>query len=108
MWLTFDAVLPGDAPVSLEFLVESSANTPGLGQTVEMFNWNTNQFDELESVSTSFNVDSVQSIDITTAISDYVQGGTGAVGSRVGYRVTGFLILFPWTVNVDQAAWLVD
>jgi len=108
VWLNFDAVLPTDSPNSLELRLKSSANTTGIEQTVEMFNWNTDQYVELESIDTTFNSDSIQTIDLTSLANDFVRSETGEIRSRVGYRSTGFLILYPWTISIDQVGWLAE
>ncbi len=106
VWLIFDGTLRNDSPGSLDFALESSANTVGLQQTVEMFDWNTKQFVEIETVESSFNLDSVQTVDLTPGVADYVQSGTGAVRARIGYRRSGIVLLYPWTICIDRVVWI--
>ena len=108
IWLVFDAALPSDSPGSLSVELESSANTPGLTQTTEVYDWNSGAFVELGSEAASFNSDVVQSVDITPGISDFVESGSGNVRTRVGWRMTGFTLVFPWTVCVDHVAWVAE
>lgn len=105
VWLEFNANLSSDEPVDLEALFETSANTPGLTQTVEVRNWTTNQFELVDSGDASFNSDAVISIDLTSGVSDYVEDGSAALQVRVGFRQTGFTLLFPWTTCIDQVQW---
>ena len=105
VWLEFDAGLSSDSPSSLQFITETTANTPGISLTTDLFNWNTNQFVEIDVRATSFNSDAVVSIDVSDQIADFVEPGTGAVRARAGWRSTGFTLLFPWTVSVDQVVW---
>lgn len=105
VWIEFDANLSSDDPVGLETLFETSANTPGLTQTVEVLNWTTNQFELVDSRDASFNSDAVITVDLTSGILDYVEEGSAALQVRVGFRQTGFTLLFPWTTCIDQVQW---
>ena len=105
IWLIFDADLTSDSPSSLELTVESQAGTPGLTGTLEAFNWNSDTYDVIDVSNANFNTDTVVSVDLSSDISDYVQSGTGAVRSRIGWRRTGFTVVFPWEVRLDQLVW---
>ena len=99
VWLIFDAV----AADATDFRVESDAGTPGLEYTVEAFNWATNAFEIVGTEIESFNADTVSEFPIVPA--DHVDGA-GNVRTRVGWRQFGFIINFPWTINVDQVGWV--
>jgi subtilisin family serine protease len=104
VWLIFDATLPDDSPSSLTVTLESKVNTVNLQQRVEMFNWNTNSYVLVNAQNVGLS-DGVVNIDVSSGIANYVQAGTGAVRTRVGYRTTGVISLFPWTVCIDQIVW---
>ena len=102
---------PSEAPVWLEFeatvnegvselTIESNANTIGLSVTAEAFNASTGSFESVGVGSESFNVDSVLTFPID---GNFVDGG--AVQARFGWRATGFTLIFPWEVRVDQVDW---
>ena len=104
VWLFMEANLPFE-PVALNIDIESRANTPGLTSTTEVFNFSTGGLDVVDTTDESFNTDSVVTVDLTADIADYVQPNSNAVLIRVGWRKTGFTILFPWEVSVDQMVW---
>ena len=106
VWLIFDGTLSSDSPPTLAFKLEAAANTPGLSQSIQMFNWNSGQYDELDLQGASFNNDSVVELDLTATIGDYVETGTGSVRARLGWKATGIILVFPWTVCVDQVVWI--
>ena len=108
VWLVFDATLPDDNPPSLQLVLESQANTPGLTGTLEAFNWQTNEYEIIDASSTSSGTDSVISIDLSGNISNYVESGTGAVRCRIGWRQTGLTLLYPWQIGLDQLVWLAQ
>ena len=97
VWLIFDAV----APSGTEFFVESQAGTPGLTYTVEAFDFTTSAFVEIGQVAETFGADTVESFPIAPNNIDV----GGEVRTRVGWRLTGFVINFPWEVRVDQVGW---
>jgi hypothetical protein len=108
VWLIFDGTLPASDPTSLAVEIESRANTPGLTLTIEMFNWNTNQFAVVATSAASFNNDVTNAIDASSGIANFVQQGTGAVRTRFGWRASGVIFLFPWTVCVDRVVWISE
>ena len=103
VWLIFDGTVAPSVPASFDLVVESSANTPGLERRIEAWNFTTSSYDLVATDDASFNTDVVKTINFASA-SDY-QSGSGEVSSRIGWRKTGFTILFPWTVSVDQVVW---
>jgi hypothetical protein len=86
--------------------LESSAVTGGMfSTTLEAWNWNTPGWDVVDVSNASVGSDTVTTVDLN---SDYVESGTGAVRSRVGWRLTGFAAQFPWEVQLDQLVWKVN
>ncbi len=108
VWLIFDSSLPSDNPGSLLVVMESQAGTPGLTGTLEAWNWNSMAYDVLDVTATRFNADEIITVDVSSRISSYVQMGTGAVRTRIGWRKTGFTINFPWEIRLDQMVWVVE
>ena len=108
VWIIHDGNLSEDSPVALDVQVEARANTPGLTQTMEAFNWLTGVFDEVDSRAGSFNTDVVATVDLSANVPDYVEAGTGAVRVRNGWRQTGFVLLFPWQIDIDQVGWTAE
>ncbi len=105
VWLIFDGVYPDNGPTDLIVSLEATATTPSLTQTIEMFNWNTQQYEQVDSSDASFNNDTVFSKDVTAGITRYVDPDTGAVRSRFGWRATGLVLQYPWTISIDQVKW---
>ena len=100
VWLVFDGIV-FSSNCNYQFVLESSANTPGLTYTTEFFNWTTGQYEVVGTEDESFNTDTLTVLPLNN---DHVDDG-GEVRARVGWRKTNFTILFPWTVSVDQALW---
>lgn len=98
VWLEFDGSLSGS---EYALRIEAQANTPGLTYTAEMFNWNSGAYDVVGILSETFNTDSIETYSITV---DHVDSSSN-VKTRIGWRKTGFAIVFPWSVRVDQVGW---
>jgi hypothetical protein len=108
VWLVFDATLPCDNSAGLQVVMESQAGTPGLTHTLEAWNWTTAVYEVVDVSDASFNSDTIVTVDLSSGISDYVESGTGAVRTRVGWRKTGFTINYPWEVRLDQMVWHIE
>ena len=104
-----------EAPVWLEFVsmvevgfeyqlaIESNANTPGLTYTVEARNYaNGGNFEVIGTAAESFSADSTEFFGLTLEQID----SNGESEVRVGWRSTGFTLLFPWEVRVDAVSWV--
>ena len=102
VWLEFDGQTTEPNADALVVQLEGNANTPGITQMISLFNWTTSQFDLADSRDASFNSDSVATVSIAEA-DNYLQSGT--VKAQCGWRQTGFTILFPWQVSIDQVGW---
>lgn len=105
VWVVLDGALNRSFD-SLELSLESNGSTPNLERTIEAWNWNAERFDVVNVSSEVFANDTVVDVDITTGEQDFVQPSTGATRARVGWRQSGFLISFPWRVNIDQFRWV--
>ena len=108
VWLIVDSISPVISTDTLELILESQAGTPGLTATLEAWNWNDSVYEVVDVSPASFASDVVVSVDLTAGLSNYVQAGTGAIRSRVGWRKTGFTIKFPWEVRIDQLIWTAN
>ena len=97
VWLVFT----GNGSGATEFSIESHVNTPSLSYTIELNNYTTNSYDVVGVLAASFNAD----IAVTYQLDSNNVNTDGEVKSRVGWRRTGFTLLFPWEVRVDQAGW---
>lgn len=105
VWVNFDGTLSDPDPTFLYFSIESNAGTPGLTRTIEMMDWETGQYVELDFAPASFNADTVDRVNLSAYKCEFIQEGTGNVRARVGWRQTGFVINFPWEVRIDNVQW---
>ncbi|MCH7840769.1 MAG: PQQ-dependent sugar dehydrogenase [Planctomycetes bacterium] len=105
IWLTLTGSSTTAAPAELRFTLESSVNTPGVTQRIGLFNYETQQFEEIDArVGTSS--DSVTEIIVEGDPSRFVDSKTLAVKVRLTF-MPGPLLIFPWDARIDQAVWTI-
>ncbi len=63
--LVVDATLPSETPNNLRLMLESQANTLGIMESIELWNWSNGEFDEVRFHSANLNVDSQIVVDLT-------------------------------------------
>ena len=105
VWIELDGAATVGTASDLMFTIESALNTPNIEQTTELFNFDTNDW---EVVDTRINTltDSTAQIIPAGDVNRFVDG-PGTVRARIGWRRAGFLTLYPWTVRVDQVFWTI-
>ena len=96
-----------DSPSELRFTLEARVDTPQVNQTIALFNYVTQEFEEVDSRFGSFNEDSVVEIVIVIDPSQYIDPETLAVKVQLTWKPGPFVLLFPWNVGIDQAIWRV-
>lgn len=84
---------------------ESQVNSANYMQTIEFFNYVTNQFDVVDKRSGSLSDEAI-SISIDNDAFRYVFA-TGLVRTRVTITATGPIFAFPGLLDVDQFSWQV-
>ena len=104
VWLEFVADVQGSVPSNLRVMVESQATTPGIEIEIEAWNFTTMAFESIISKNESFNQDELIISDLSDGIANYVEPTTLDTRFRVGWRQTGFVLNFPWRINIDQVA----
>lgn len=93
-------------PCGLALKVESQVNSGGLGQFVEFFNWNTNQYDAIANYNATA-ADSVTTSTTTTTPSNYVNQSTGQIRAKVSIKPIGLTTINQWQARFDQIRWIV-
>jgi hypothetical protein len=106
VWLEFEGMLPTNQPTSLEFSWEVHANTVGLAQTIELFNYESGGYEVLHVGSASLS-DWTTTVTVDGNFLRFVEASTSAVKARLGWKSVGPVALFPWTVDLDRVVWLI-
>ncbi len=105
VWVEFTGTYTGATPAHLRFEFEGSVNTV-LNQRVHMFNYTTGVWDQMSSRDATM-TDSWVEADVVSNTSRYIQAGTGQMRSRVQFFRDRPILIWPFTVSIDQAVWKV-
>ena len=97
---------PVEVPSELRFKLEASANTPGLTQTIELFNYDTSSYEQVD-LAVPGATDAIVEVVITTNPGRFVQVGTREMTAKMAYHQVGLTLLWPWSARLDQAVWTI-
>ncbi len=97
---------PVDVPSELRFRLEAAVNTPGLTQKIELFNYDTSLYEEVD-FSVPGGLDTTVEIVVTTNPGRFVEAVTREMRARIVYRQVGLVLLWPWAARLDQTAWMI-
>jgi len=106
VWLVIDGTSPTEAPEELRFTFEGFATAAGLTQRVELYDFATEQWEELHA-GTSAVADTVVEVVAEGDLSRFVEAGTGVVRAQLTWKPDGPITVFPWEVGLDQAIWTI-
>jgi hypothetical protein len=104
--LVVEATSPTSAPVSFRFKTVSRVNTTGLGQTIDLFNYQTQAYETVDTRAATTAYQTV-TVDAGGNLSRFVDPVTRQVRSKISLRQTGPVSVFPWTVSFDQTQWSI-
>lgn len=101
-------VLNGTSPVltttELHFPVEANANQANIRQTIELFNYQTSSYEQMDS-RIAATTDSLVDVIVSTNPSRFINSSTGALRARISYKAAGPVLNYPWLVGIDRAVW---
>lgn len=97
---------PVETPSVLEFKLEASVSTPGLMQTLWLYNYDIGQYEEVDFWSGTPS-DSVVEVVVSTDAGRFVQAGTREMKAKVSYKQVGIVLHWPWSARFDQTAWTI-
>lgn len=89
----------------LAFSIESSATSPAIQRTVQLYNYDTLQFETMSTVP-STTTDSVTEYVITSNPDRFIHVN-GEVWARIMAKANGPVFVYPWSFSVDRAGWTV-
>jgi hypothetical protein len=102
--VTVEGTAPAGTASSLSLVFETSADMVGVGETVEVFNFQTGRYDTLYTGTlTTTDVRRTLSIPNPNA---YIGPGN-RLRAKLSYRTVGTLFRFPWYARLDEVTWRV-
>ncbi len=104
VWLILEGVASTGVPSGLSFILESRVDTPGVTQRIELFNFVTQEFEEVDSRPAT-REDSVVDVMVDGDPSRFIDPETLAIRAQLTWKPPPLVLMFPWTVGIDQAIW---
>ncbi|MCH7527521.1 MAG: hypothetical protein IID39_08795 [Planctomycetes bacterium] len=107
VWLELTGRSPSGSPSELAFTLETRVDTPGVTQTISLFNYDAGEFEEIDSRTASFNNDSTVEIVVGGDPSRFIKSDTLEMKAELTWKPGPLVILFPWNIGIDQAVWSI-
>ncbi|MBV6459540.1 MAG: hypothetical protein HONBIEJF_02688 [Fimbriimonadaceae bacterium] len=98
-----DGTAPTATPNELRFKIESKGSLTGISQQVQLFNWQTNAYETLDT-RTIGTLDGIVEVSVPTNAARFVQQGTNAVRALAKYKVNS-PSFSAWSISIDLAQW---
>ncbi|MHB8636140.1 MAG: hypothetical protein ACYC96_06685 [Fimbriimonadaceae bacterium] len=91
------------APADLRLSLTAHVNTPGLTQTVELWDYVASAWVVVgtQAATTTDNTE----VAVASNPARFVKAGTNAVSARISWKRTGPTLLYRWSASIDQAVW---
>jgi len=102
---TMETTSPVINPSQLVFAVEFNASSQSVRQTIEMFNFDTQAYELVDTRQATL-TDDIALVAITSNSGRFVSSN-GLMRSRVSYKASGPVFAYPWRSRVDHIRWTV-
>jgi hypothetical protein len=97
---------PSNAATILRFILESHSGAPNINQKLFLYNYNSLQFEEMDSRTMS-TADSTITVTVSSNASRFIDPITGAMQAKIACRANGAVFTYPWQARLDKAVWTV-
>ena len=105
--LTLNATSPVVSPTSMQFRVELAAEIDGCNQRLELFNWTSGQFEQIDDRAAT-TVDQTVTITLSGTLSRFVRNTDRAMIAKIGLRVVSSEVDIAYRCYVDLVNWLIQ
>jgi hypothetical protein len=93
-------------PTSLKLQVEAHASVATISRSLDMYNINTSNWEEVQPLTAMSTTDVLTEITINSNPGRFVDG-SGLIQVRCSHKATGPVLVYPWVVNTDMINWVV-
>lgn len=107
VWLELTSTSPTDIPTEMTFVLEAKVNTPAVTQTISLYNYDTGEFEEVDSRPSTMG-DSVVEVSVDGDPARFVNSETGEIKAELTWMPGPLVIVYPWMVSIDQAIWRIS
>jgi hypothetical protein len=104
--LRVDSVAPLPTVTGLTIKVEAQANTPGVYQWIDLFDYSINDWVNVDGRYASVKADAVVVVPASNP-NRFIQLGTRLMRAQIRYRAVGPTLISLWQAKIDQVQWRV-
>lgn len=104
--ILLNGTCPTSSPSDLRLSVASHVDVSNLRQSVEFFDFVSNQWVGIDSATSTLS-DSTE-VAVASNPSRFVRNGTNEIRARISWKATGHVDHFPWNASIDQAVWNIS
>ncbi|MCH7905479.1 MAG: SBBP repeat-containing protein [Armatimonadetes bacterium] len=97
---------PTETPTELQIRVEAHAEINNIGQWIELWNYDTSSWEEVDFMIATM-ADSIVEVSITTNPERFIEAGTKQMKAKVSYKEAGIVLSFPWLISFDETVWVI-
>ena len=105
--LVLTGIAPSGILEKIRFILQASMNTPGVNQTIELWDYTNNRWQQFDSRMATTS-DSVVEFNVEENLENFVESGTGEMKAKISFKQVGLTLVWPWTARIDQAVWEVS
>jgi hypothetical protein len=113
--------IPTEAPIQIElkgvpiysdvselrFKLEAAVNTPDIQQSIDLFNFDTGLYEQVDTRLAKVS-DTFVEVVVTTDPNRFVRAGADGVRARVRFRPNEPPIFLAWKARIDKAMWSMN
>jgi hypothetical protein len=103
--IVVEGVAPTETPTTLKFSLEAGQSGTPVLQRIELFNFQTNQWEQLDERAAPF-ADTTVTVTAQGNVSRFIQPGTRLMRARIGYHDRGVTFV-SWGARYDLTKWQV-
>jgi len=97
---------PTNSVSEFKFSVESSMNTPGVEQRIELFNYVTGAYERVDTKQATTS-DSVVEIVISSNPDRFINSDR-EMKAKIIFKATGLTLVWPWSTRIDHVFWILE
>jgi hypothetical protein len=103
--IVVERLSPTNTVSTLVFSIEANATSAAIRQTIFLYNFDTNQYEQVDARQSTV-TDTRVDITITNNPGRFV-GASNHLRSKITYKASGPVLVYPWRARLDHLNWVV-
>ncbi|MBA3727086.1 MAG: hypothetical protein H0W86_11740 [Armatimonadetes bacterium] len=106
MQLIAETIAPSNNILTLKFTLEARTSVANMTQRIELFNFVSNSWVQVDSRPSSTS-DSTVEVIVTQNIDQYVNSQNRRMRAKISFKPTSTVFVYPWIASLDRTVWTV-